>query len=162
MMIADEPTSALDVSVQNQILTLLLSLRDELDLSLLFISHNIQAVTYLADRIAVMYLGRIVEHGDSERVRYAPLHPYTNALLASNLMLTEVSHGRPLGGHPPSARNPPSGCPFRTRCERQTQICTEEFPDATTFDSDHFVHCWHPGQEQSAPGVGPVADRTRE
>lgn len=157
LLVADEPTSALDVSVQNQILNLLLSLRDELGLSLLLISHNIQVVTYLADRIAVMYHGKLLEHGLCDSVRYEPLHPYTSALLASNMMLTQPPQGRIPAGQGATA-DETVGCPFLPRCTRAVAVCADAFPAEITPRPGHHVHCWHP--EGRPPVTDPVAART--
>jgi peptide/nickel transport system ATP-binding protein len=144
VIVADEPTSALDVSIQNQILNLLLELRRELGLAVLFISHNIQAVSYLTERIAVMYLGRIVERGPVDVVTSSPIHPYTRALMSASPMITAPSRRIVLEGSVPSARNPPSGCPFRTRCWRVTDACAKEFPPLLQIDATHSAHCIHP------------------
>ena len=144
LLVADEPTSALDVSVQNQILNLVAELRDALDLSVILISHNIQAVSWLVDRVAVMYLGHKVEEGPVSEVRDHRLHPYTRALLSASPMITKSSERIILEGTLPSPRNPPSGCPFRTRCWKTEEVCAGEFPPADIPVPGHEVHCYFP------------------
>ena len=144
LLVADEPTSALDVSVQNQILNLLDELRDALSLSVILISHNIQAVSWLVDRVAVMYLGHKVEEGPVSEVRDHRRHPYTRALLSASPMITKTSERIILEGTLPSPRNPPSGCPFRTRCWKSAEVCAGEFPPADIPVPGHEVHCYFP------------------
>ena len=144
LLVADEPTSALDVSVQNQILNLIDELRDALNLSVILISHNIQAVSWLVDRVAVMYLGHKVEEGPVSEVRDHRLHPYTRALLSASPMITKSSERIILEGTLPSPRNPPSGCPFRTRCWKTEEVCAGEFPPADVPVAGHEVHCYFP------------------
>ena len=130
-IVADEPLSALDVSVQAQIVNLLLSLRDELRLAFLFISHDLNVVGLLADRVAVMYLGRVVELGPAREVYRAPLHPYTRALLASVPVPDPTRRGQPrplVAGELPSAFAPPPGCHFNPRCPMAVPRCREESP----------------------------------
>ncbi|MER7334200.1 MULTISPECIES: ABC transporter ATP-binding protein [unclassified Micromonospora] len=143
VVVADEPTSALDVSVRAQVLNLLIDLKARLGLGLVFISHDIQTVRYVADRIAVMYLGRIVEEGPAELVAGRPRHPYTKALFSAAPRLLERTDRVVLSGPVPSASHPPSGCPFRTRCWRATEACATRFP-AATADGGHRWHCIHP------------------
>ena len=144
LLILDEPTSALDVSVQAQILKLLAELQRHLGLGYLFITHNIAVVDYLADEVAVMYLGRIVERGTTAQVLRGARHPYTQALLAAVLRLDGAAGERLLvPGDPPSPANPPSGCHFHPRCARATEICRAEYPGETALAAEHSVHCWH-------------------
>lgn len=143
VVIADEPTSALDVSVRAQVLNLLCDLRSRLGLGLVFVSHDIQTVRYIADRVAVMYLGRVVEHGVTRQITDAPRHPYTRALFSATPSLLDRADRIVLHGPVPSATRPPSGCPFRTRCWKATDECATAFP-AVAGDTDHSWHCLHP------------------
>ncbi|SDY38501.1 ABC transporter ATP-binding protein [Nitrosomonas sp. Nm33] len=145
LLICDEPTSALDVSVQAQILNLLRTLQQSLGLAYLFITHNISVVEYLADEIAVMYLGRIVEKGHVDEVLNAPKHPYTQALLSSVPMIEATSrrtNSTHLKGELPSPANTPSGCYFHPRCPYVMPICRKIYPDKSTFSPTHSAHCY--------------------
>lgn len=144
LIICDEPTSSLDVSVQAQILNLLRDIQHEYGLSYLFISHNIAVVDYLAHRVAVMYLGRIVEQGNREKVLNSPKHPYTQALLAA---VPEIDSNKQknvirLEGELPSAINPPKGCHFHQRCPQAMAICKEHYPQQTVLSDNHEVRCF--------------------
>ncbi|MEU2024487.1 ABC transporter ATP-binding protein [Streptomyces sp. NPDC016469] len=150
LIVADEPTSALDVSVRAQVLNLLVDLRERLGLGMVFISHDIQTVRYLADRIAVLYLGRIVEEGRAADVAGAPSHPYTEALLSATPSLLESTERIVLTGPVPSATNPPTGCPFRTRCWKADDACATVFPERTEGPHGHRHHCVHPQTSASA------------
>jgi oligopeptide/dipeptide ABC transporter ATP-binding protein len=130
LIICDEPVSALDVSVQGQVVNLLRDLQRERGLSYVFVSHDLRIVRHIADRVAVMYLGRIVEIGDKETIYRKPLHPYTDALLAAVPMPRpgEKRQRAAAQGEIPSAMNPPSGCPFHPRCPFATSRCSAEVP----------------------------------
>ncbi len=143
VVICDEPTSALDVSVQAQILNLLLDLRDELNLTYLFVTHNLSVVQHMADRVAVMYLGEIVECGDRDQVMSNPKHPYTQALMDSALSISpgETVPDPGLSGDFPNPMNRPSGCPFHPRCPIAEQQCREQAPTPEIIDST-LVQCW--------------------
>ncbi len=144
LIVCDEPTSALDVSVQAQVLNLLKELQAALDLSYLFITHNIAVVAYLADEVAVMYLGRIVEQGPVGRILNAPAHPYTEALLASVPVPDPARHREVLRleGDMPSPANPPAGCHFHERCPKAEPRCREAYPPTVALDETHRVACW--------------------
>lgn len=144
VLICDEPTSALDVSVQAQILNLLRELQQEFGLSYFFITHNISVVEYLAHRIAVMYLGRIVEQGTREEILKSPKHPYTQALLAAVPTLDDDKDREiiPLSGELPSPANPPQGCHFHQRCSKVMPQCKAAYPQPTQLTADHEVRCF--------------------
>lgn len=149
IIICDEPVSALDVSVQSKILNLLLKLQQELGLTYIFISHDLSVVRHISDRIAVMYLGKIVEMGDADTIYRQPYHPYTKALLASiPLPAPDLRSDRIiLKGEIPSVENPPPGCRFNTRCNYAEEICRQKEPpliennkDATHVTACHFFY----------------------
>ena len=144
-IVCDEPVSALDVSIQAQILNLLKSLQKELHLTLLFVGHGLGAVNYVSDRIAVMYLGKIVEMGEAKEIFNHPVHPYTKSLISAipvaDPKTARSSQRIVLEGDVPSPLNPPSGCRFRTRCPYATQQCAEEVPEFREVSSGHFAAC---------------------
>ncbi len=142
-IVCDEPVSALDVSIQAQIINLLLELKEEFNLTLLFISHDLNVVQHLSNRTAVMYLGRVVELASTRKLNEAAAHPYTRALLASkpNLNPRERSKRVPLAGEVPSPMNPPAGCHFHPRCPEARDHCKTQIPEMVQIDDGHFVHC---------------------
>ena len=145
-MVLDEPTSALDVSVQAQILNLLKDLQRRYGLTYLFISHNLGVVKYMSNRIAVMYLGKLVELAPAKELFENPMHPYTKALLSSipvpDPELARAKEKIKVTGEPPSPINPPSGCRFHPRCPHATEKCRHDEPALKEVGKDHFVACW--------------------
>ncbi len=144
LIVADEPVSALDVSVQAQILNLLIDLRKEFKLTYVFIAHNLDVVRYISDRIAVMYLGRIVELGNCHDVYNKPLHPYTQALISAAPVPDpnyDRTHRILLQGDLPSPANPPPGCPFHTRCPMVQDKCKIDVPELREVIPEHFSAC---------------------
>ena len=150
-IVADEPISALDVSIQAQVLNLLLDLQNQFNLTYLFIAHNLAAIKHISNRVAVMYLGHIVELGPADDVYNNPQHPYTIALLsASPLTDPELERKRKriiLVGDVPSPVNPPAGCPFNPRCWRAQAICREVAPPLELKRPNHLAACHFPGPE---------------
>ena len=144
-VVCDEAVSALDVSIQSQIINLLKDLKDQQNLTYLFITHDLSVVKYISDRIGVMYLGNIVELADAQELFDHPYHPYTEALMNA-IPTTDVDSGREiqiLEGDIPSPVNPPAGCKFHTRCKYCTEICKHQIPQWREISPNHFVACHH-------------------
>jgi peptide/nickel transport system ATP-binding protein len=160
LIIADEPVSALDVSIQAQIINLLDDLQDDFKLTYIFVAHDLGVVRHVSDRIAVMYLGKIVEIGPAEEVYSNPIHPYTLSLLAS-LPIPDPKENRArepmvLEGDLPSPANPPTACRFHTRCPYATEICSEVEPQLVHHGRDHWAACHHPLNREHPEAVREV------
>ena len=143
LIVCDEPVSALDVSIQSQIINLLGDLQERNNFSYIFISHDLSVVEYISNRVAVMYLGNIVEMADKNEIFDNPLHPYTKALMSA-IPVPDPTRKREriiLSGDLPSPSNPPSGCKFRTRCPYATEKCAQEAPEYRDVGNEHFVAC---------------------
>ena len=148
LIVLDEPVSALDVSVQAQIINLLDDLQDELGLSYLFVAHDLSVVRHVSDRIAVMYLGKLMEVSAAEELYTRPIHPYTHALLNA-IPVPDPRENRArerivVSGEPPNPVDPPSGCVFHPRCPRSTDVCREVEPPLTRYPGGHLAACHHP------------------
>lgn len=139
IIVADEPVSALDVSIQAQIINLLIELKEKLNLTIIFISHDLSVVKHISDRVAVMYLGKIVELGAKEEVFNNPLHPYTQALLSAVPQINKTSNFIPLEGELPSVKQLPQGCYFSSRCKYAKSICFETYP--LSKSNIHYAFC---------------------
>jgi oligopeptide transport system ATP-binding protein len=160
LVIADEPVSALDVSIQAQIINLLEDLQDEFDLTYIFVAHDLGVVRHVADRIAVMYLGKIVEIGPADAVYANPIHPYTVSLLSA-VPIPDPKANRAreqviLEGDVPSPANPPAACRFHPRCPRATDICSEVEPPLISYGGDHWAACHHPVGREQPPVATPT------
>ena len=150
LLIADEPTTALDVTIQAQILELMMDLKKKLGMAIIMITHDLGVVASMCDKIAVMYAGRIVEYGTTDDIFYNPKHEYTKGLLKSIPRLDAKEHERlvPIEGTPIDLLNPPAGCPFAPRCSNCMKICLREMAPVTTFDDVHYTQCWMNQKEQ--------------
>ena len=143
LIIADEPVSALDVSIQAQVLNLLNELKHDLDLTYIFVAHDLSVVEYISDRVGVMYLGNFVEVGEKEKIFSNPMHPYTQALLSA-VPVPDPTAKRErilLEGSIPSAHKPPTGCKFHTRCPKCMECCKTQAPERYEVDDGHYVYC---------------------
>jgi oligopeptide transport system ATP-binding protein len=157
VLIADEPTTALDVTIQAQIIDLMKDLQEKINTSIILITHDLGVVADIADRVVVMYAGKVVESGALDEIFYNPRHPYTWGLMASMPRLNQSRDQEllPIPGSPPDLISPPKGCPFAARCKYAMKICTEQMPETTQVSPTHQVACWleHP----MAPKVEPPA-----
>lgn len=143
LIIADEPVSALDVSIQAQVLNLLNELKHDLDLTYIFVAHDLSVVEYISDRVGVMYFGNFVEVGEKEKIYSNPMHPYTQALLSA-VPVPDPTAKRErilLEGSIPSAHKPPTGCKFHTRCPKCMECCKTQAPERYEVDDGHYVYC---------------------
>jgi len=153
-VVCDEPVSALDVSVQAQVLNLLQDLQQQFDLTYLFIAHNLSVVEHFSDRVAVMYVGKLVEHAETVELFESPRHPYTEALLSAVPKPDPLDQSHPivLPGEVADPANPPSGCYFHPRCRYQVPICSQEAPQLREIAPDHWVSC-HRADELQLMGI---------
>jgi peptide/nickel transport system ATP-binding protein len=158
LIILDEAVSALDKSVEAQVLNLLLDLKEDFGLTYVFISHDLNVVRYMSDRVLVMYLGQVVEIGDSETLFKHPAHPYTQALLSSipTLDPDKRTDKPPLAGDPPNPINPPSGCRFHPRCVHAQAVCSQKMPVLADTAHGQQVACWM-HVAGSAHGLAPAS-----
>jgi len=142
-IIADEPVTSLDISIRSQILNLLLNLKEELNLTYLLITHDLSTVRIISNRIAIMYLGEVVELAPTVEIFNSPMHPYTEALISSVLIPDpkEILKEIPLKGEIPSPINPPKGCRFNTRCPHLRPECQKEKPELIPYKDGHLVAC---------------------
>ncbi len=161
VMILDEPTSALDISVQAQVLNLLLDLQEEMNLTYLIITHDLNVIRYISDKIAVMYLGKLVEYGPTEEVIENPKHPYTRGLMSASPILNPHDRDKEkyiMGGEPGSLINLPEGCNFNPRCPYAGERCRQESPDNVYLSDDHQIMCFM----YDGKGVGEKIDAGEE
>lgn len=144
VIFADEPTTALDVTVQAQIIELMNGLKEKVDSSIVLITHDMGVVADMAERIYVMYAGKILEHGYSDAIFYNPKHPYTQGLLKAVPRLNDTTEGElyTIPGAPPDLIDPPAGCPFAARCPYAMKICVRREPPRVDFEEEHYAMCW--------------------
>ena len=144
LLIADEPTTALDVTIQAQIIELMIELKNKLGMAIIMITHDLGVVANICDRIAVMYAGKIIESGLTDDIFYNPKHEYTKGLLKSIPKIYEADYERlvPIEGTPVDMLNPPKGCPFASRCDSCMKICLREMPPVKNFSETHYSQCW--------------------
>ena len=150
LLIADEPTTALDVTIQAQILELMLALKEKLGMAIIMITHDLGIVANMCEKIAVMYAGHIIEYGTTDDIFYNPKHEYTKGLLKSIPRLDAKEHERlvPIEGTPVDMLNPPAGCPFAPRCKACMKICLREMPPVTNITDVHYTQCWMNQKEE--------------
>ena len=163
LIVLDEPVSALDVSIQAQVVNLLDDLQDEFSLSYIFVAHDLSVVRHVSDRIAVMYLGKVVEVSPAEELYSRPVHPYTEALLTA-IPVPDADRNRRrrevVQGDPPSATDPPDGCRFASRCPYATDLCREVEPPLTEYPGGHLAACHHPRNVSVADLAGALRSAT--
>lgn len=148
LIIADEPTTALDVIVQDAILKRVREIQKELDMAMVYISHDIAVIAEVSERVGVMYAGKLVEMASTERIFHHPLHPYTMGLMSSFPSIAgEKTELVTLAGEPPNLLDPPPACRFHPRCRYATEICREQEPEFIEHEEGHSAACWHPGGE---------------
>lgn len=154
LLIADEPTTALDVTIQAQILELMMELKEKLGMAIIMITHDLGVVASMCERIAVMYAGRIIEYGTTDDIFYNPKHEYTKGLIRSIPRLDTKEHERliPIEGTPVDLLNPPKGCPFAPRCDKAMRVCLREMPPMTEFGDVHYTYCWENQKEALEKG----------
>ena len=154
LLIADEPTTALDVTIQAQILELMMDLKEKLGMAIIMITHDLGVVASMCDRIAVMYAGKVVEYGSTDDIFYNPKHEYTRGLLRSIPKLNEKEHKKlvPIEGTPVDMLNPPKGCPFAPRCGSCMKICLRDMPAYTDISDVHYSACWLLQKEEFEKG----------
>ena len=155
LLIADEPTTALDVTIQAQILELMMKLKEKLGMAIIMITHALGVVASMCEKIAVMYAGKIIEYGTTDDIFYHPKHQYTKGLIRSIPRLDTKEHERlvPIEGTPVDMLNPPKGCPFAPRCEECMKICLREMPPVTNFGDTHYTQCWLNQKEEMEGGA---------
>lgn len=155
LLIADEPTTALDVTIQAQILELMLELKKKLGMAIIMITHDLGIVANMCEKIAVMYAGHIIEYGTTDDIFYNPKHEYTKGLLKSIPRLDAKEHERlvPIEGTPVDMLNPPKGCPFAPRCTECMKICLREMPPVTNITDVHYTQCWMNQKEEMERGA---------
>ncbi len=148
IIIADEPTTALDVIVQDAILKRVREIQEELNMAMIYISHDIAVIAEVSERVGVMYAGKLVEMSTTEDIFHHPIHPYTMALMSSFPSIAgEKTELVTLAGEPPDLLNPPKGCRFHPRCPYATEVCREDEPEFKDHGAGHLAACWHPGGE---------------
>ena len=158
LLIADEPTTALDVTIQAQIIELLKELKEKINMSIIFITHDLGVISEICDKVAVMYAGNIIERGSIDDIFYNPKHPYTKGLLKSIPKINSDKHERliPIEGNPVDLINPPKGCAFAPRCEQCMNICLKHVPPVCSVDDNHESSCWLLVKEEYEEGEGNI------